>query len=380
MSDPFFEPQPNKPNFGNTNDPFFQAQPNNPNFGNTNDPFFKEQDRLNKLKKKSATPKKVDGTQTDDQSNQGVKLLTYPIDISNYPNANVVMFSILQTSDIGISQQSVRGSGQDVSKNIKQTVTGGKELNAPNIVDNIHNASQAIPKTINEVLGKLGDSMNFNSYVPRTRTIICLPIPDMDTKSDYSLNYQTSNLGLAGNLVNNLYSGGGISQFIKNASGSAARYALGAAGTVLQGTLGRDVGDINGTIESATRSVYNPKLELLFKSVDLRCFAFTYSFAPSSKSEAELLHNIVKEFRMAATPGLNPNGFYMTYPFEIDVKYMFRGGENQYLPKIARCCITKINTSYDRSLLNNGCPAIINIRLEVMEILQQMRADINNEF
>ncbi|HET8688094.1 MAG TPA: baseplate tail-tube junction protein [Methanosarcina sp.] len=132
-------------------------------------------------------------------------------------------------------------------------------------------------------------------------------------------------------------------------------------------------------VQSATRTVVNPKKDLLFKSIARREFTFDYQFAPKSKDESDEVANIIQIFRMFAAPEVvaNTDQFLYTYPAEFDIEYGFidstgKVNQNKYLNKISSCVLKSVQVNYSPNgtfqTLENGDPIQINMTLHFEEI------------
>ena len=72
-------------------------------------------------------------------------------------------------------------------------------------------------------------------------------------------------------------------------------------------------------------------------------------FTPKNPKEVEEVYNIIKTFKFHMLPEFpsdNRFGRYFVVPAEFDIFYMFRGEENQWINKIARCVLTSMSINY----------------------------------
>lgn len=98
--------------------------------------------------------------------------------------------------------------------------------------------------------------------------------------------------------------------------------ALGAAGAILSGQNSRDSGLQTGAIASVLNSTaafgagivaqqgfaVNPHKVLMFQNVGFRSHQFNYQFSPKSFEEATMLRDIIKAFKMFASPSYPGQG------------------------------------------------------------------------
>jgi hypothetical protein len=167
----------------------------------------------------------------------------------------------------------------------------------------------------------------------------------------------------------------------------------------IAGTLG--IGGITSAINTgmqmAGRSI-NPKVEILFRNVQLRTFQFTFLFAPSSEQESLDMQQIIKLLRYHAEPEIigsnDPNqsyigignqinylttGNFLKSPSEFKIDfYNIANGQariNDAIPKIARGVIESIDVNYapqgQFSTFSNGHPvsAMLTFILKEMRII-----------
>jgi hypothetical protein len=123
----------------------------------------------------------------------------------------------------------------------------------------------------------------------------------------------------------------------------------------------------------------NPKVEVLYRTTQLRQFQFNFMFAPTSLGESEAVEEIVKKLRYHAAPDLiggnDPDASYiglsnqasylssgglMRSPSEFKIDFYHKGQENPHLPKIGRSIIERIDVDYTPqgqfSTFSNGYP------------------------
>jgi len=144
----------------------------------------------------------------------------------------------------------------------------------------------------------------------------------------------------------------------------------------------------------------NPKVEVLFRTTQLRQFQFNFMFAPSSENEAEEMEYIIKTMRYHAAPeidnesdprqsyiglgnqislssGYLTSGYFMKAPSEFDIRFHrgSSGEENTHLPKIGRSVIERIDVDYtpqgEYSTFSNGYPvsAMLTVVFREMRII-----------
>jgi len=157
--------------------------------------------------------------------------------------------------------------------------------------------------------------------------------------------------------------------------------AMSAGGAGMAGMLSSAMSMVSPGIGAiATRmtgKTTNPNMELAFESVPFRDFAFPFTFAPKNKEELVQVHKIIEAFKFHMLPGLSEGeGFFIT-PSQFEIEYMYRKGNNNYIPRIAKCVLTSMDIDYSPGEKfttlkpddQGASPQIIKINLTFKEML-----------
>jgi hypothetical protein len=145
------------------------------------------------------------------------------------------------------------------------------------------------------------------------------------------------------------------------------------------GKLSRILASTNSTVSSMSKTAYNPKKDLLFKSMGNRSFGFDFQFAPKNSEEAKRVRDIIYMFKLFSHPELleGYGQFLYLYPAEFDIEYGFINEEgldtvNTHLNKISSCLLETISVNYGSNgsyqSLANGEPILTTMRLQFKEI------------
>lgn len=182
-------------------------------------------------------------------------------------------------------------------------------------------------------------------------------------------------------LSGNVASGAAAAQLLGGAGGSEeAKLALLSLSQKNQGaaTLARAGGRVTA----------NPNSRALFKSVNLREFAFTFKFIPRSRKEAEEVKQIVQLFREELYPesirdtvaGTDISlGYRFPNRFQIDIEYDGKRITNKILP----CYLRDVSTSYNPTTMamhEDGNFSEIDISLSFTESRTLDRKEIEAGF
>ncbi len=96
----------------------------------------------------------------------------------------------------------------------------------------------------------------------------------------------------------------------------------------------------------------NPRLQLLFKSKEIRTFNFTWELYPRNKDETNMIRDIVQQFRSFSSPAIEGNLGLLAVPGEFEVRFLNKNStttgfvENEWLPRILRFAINSISVDY----------------------------------
>lgn len=196
----------------------------------------------------------------------------------------------------------------------------------------------------------------------------------------YSVNYQNRELGgLAG-----LLTGGGSAVDTNQSLGDRLlEYTAlaGAAMSKIPGIVGAT--SISNLVQASAKVATNPFREVFFESVDFRTFNFRYRFLPKNKVEVENVKNIIHKFKTHMHPELSANGLFYIYPSEFEIKYFYRGKENQHVQKISTCVLTDLTVEYGGeqfSSFEGGEPVEVALNLSFRELETMTRQRVEEGY
>ena len=213
----------------------------------------------------------------------------------------------------------------------------------------------------------------------KSKDTICLYMPLKISFND-QLVYGEEDMGMTKNVLQALALQRGA------LSGVIEKVGIGKISNMINsaaGAFGVEGVNMQAVRNAGTRSVANPRREMMFKDVGLRSHNFTFEFAPKNKDEADDVLNIIKMFRYHAYPALRGGGgHFFKFPAEFEAEfYTIDNGAaviNDNLPRIPRLALTSINVDYsaagDYKTFKDGKPAFIRMELGFQEMEQ-----LNNE-
>ena len=144
--------------------------------------------------------------------------------------------------------------------------------------------------------------------------------------------------------------------------GSAAANALTGANVGLNDILSRQAG-----------VVINPNKELLFNSVSLREFGFSFVFTARGKDEADEIKKIIHAFKKYSAPKTGSTGFFLASPDVFQISYLHRGNQpHPFLNRFKVAALKSVNVNYTGSstysTYTDGTPTHIIMSLSFSEI------------
>lgn len=247
------------------------------------------------------------------------------------------------------------------------------------------------------------ETTGFNTANKRVDKTICLYLPS-NIKTSYGAEYTeedmtataqaASTLKLTAQTLSNMTKGGAedlkgsLSEGTGNLMGrQALKVASETLSVVASPIFGGDL-KLDKLYEGMTRSVANPMVMNMFKSVKRRSFSFSYKFVPTSKEELYNVYNILTLFKKYSMPKRaddSSGGRLLEYPAEWRIRFWHGAQENLFLPKIARCCLKDINITYGDTPFTTFAPEAgfgaaptkyeLELTFEELEILVQQRID-----
>jgi hypothetical protein len=119
-------------------------------------------------------------------------------------------------------------------------------------------------------------------------------------------------------------------------------------------------------------AIRTPKMELMFEGIGRREFSYEFTFIPKDVAEAEIIKNIVYEFKYHMASNYTDGTFReMEIPSFFNIAYMHKGAENTHLNKISTCALEGMDVSYgaDRFVAyEDGRPQTTKISLKFKEL------------
>ena len=213
-----------------------------------------------------------------------------------------------------------------------------------------------------------GNNRNVNGRVANS---IFLPMPT-NIADNNSANWEADRLNgidaslvnTAGNAVNDLNydalstdflgtlgkTAGGIAKATNDAVNSITD--TGNKDAVKQFLIAKAVGtfrnvNASSVIGRTQGKVFNPNVELLFKSPDLRAFEYQFEFTPRSSSEGEVVKNIIRTLKMDSAPKRGDSGgLFLTTPNVFKLTFKRGNSNHPFLNSFKICALKGMRVDY----------------------------------
>lgn len=137
-----------------------------------------------------------------------------------------------------------------------------------------------------------------------------------------------------------------------------------------------------GMMGEVTGRIPNPYVTAIFRGVNFRTFDFVFKFTPLSEKDCELINNIVKEMRSNALPESMDSSAFLSYPYECQISYFWKGKRNAWLNRFKRAACTKVDVNYagtgSFTAMRNGFPTQIIVSTTWTELELVTRSDVTD--
>jgi len=242
--------------------------------------------------------------------------------------------------------------------------------------------------------GKGGSSTSIalkGKNVQRTGTVIGLYMPPA-VNVNYSMDYAEGEVGIITEAVAGLFK---AYQSGASMLGAVKKEARSVGSSVVKNVALSGISKVPG-IEGAqevyamqTGAIVTPRTEMFFKGIGRRSFSFTFTFIPKDSNETQIVHKIIKEFKVGMSPTFKNAGSVrdMTIPDVFSIQYMHINSQNQYINKIGKCYLKTMDVSYggDKFVTYNADkegapPQKTSITLSFQELEIMDRSNIEDGF
>jgi hypothetical protein len=324
-------------------------------------------------------------------------LLLYPSDVgTNMHQASYILFARHSVSGAKVRPPKTPPKVADVMRQ-ESTEFGNITIIDPAATRKKQQESDknfyAKKKTMLKVAGRGGAGAGGSSRsltlqrrnIQKTGTAIGLYMPPSVNVS-YNMDYSDGEIGVMGEALYGL--------FKSYQDGTLGMDAINnAAGTVGTGLEKMGVDIIDKVIPGAKDlyaidrgAIITPRTEMMFRGTGRRSFSFSFVFIPKSAEETQIVHKIIKEFKIGMSPTFKTSGSTreMTIPDVFSIQYMHINGPNNYINKIGKCYLKTMDVAYggDKFVTYNadkeGAPpqkTTINLSFQELEIMDRANVE-----
>ena len=262
--------------------------------------------------------------------NTDKSILKYPLDLES-ANGHYMIFNIhartdsasdLPANDINISNDSLGAYNSEFKS--ERFFDSGGSVNVP----------------------KFG-AISAGKNIQMIKDTIVLYMPD-DVSVNYKANYEGAEIGLAvaagasiGDLMKGNTGGGDMGK------GLGLQFAKFIEPVLNLGSLTTAQG-LNALIQRKTGLATQPMAEMTFTGIDFRTFSYSFTMTPRSREEAREIKRILDTFTFHTLPEKLGEGAPLAFrvPSEFTIRYMYRGGANNYLNHLTFCALTNMKIDY----------------------------------
>jgi hypothetical protein len=129
----------------------------------------------------------------------------------------------------------------------------------------------------------------------------------------------------------------------------------------------------NQLLAMSRGEIFNPNMELLYEGPQLRGFSLNFTFLPKSLAEAAVVNQIIKHFKVNASPSDDRGGNTFSVPNVFEVAYMNEGKPHPFMNRFKRSALSDINITYNAGLpfhstFDNGMPVKTDMTLSFLEV------------
>jgi hypothetical protein len=349
---------------------------------------------------------------------KGVTTISYPQELAtDATKSHYVQFSvkeIIPQSYEKILNRSIdyvkegAAATVELGKSVVTDPSGSAEQSAAAVSSTISNAFKALSNNPIEILtggvsagikigaglAESGENFIRQSVKPQTtesKAVISLYMPDT-LESSYNANYSEISLAAELGTIQSIRQIAQIATtFGEGAARGGARGAFGAASSdpnVISTAIGGVIGAIEGfggrvgenlkdVLLQGQGYASNPQLQMLYQGTNFRNFSLAFTFTPKSQAEAQIVNNIIYQFKYYAAPALaqgktsSSETMFLIPPAIFNVKFFFKGIDNKYLPKYADCVLKNIDVNYAPNGFAahiDGAPVQTQLTLQFEEI------------
>ena len=142
-------------------------------------------------------------------------------------------------------------------------------------------------------------------------------------------------------------------------------------------------GNANQMMALNKGEIFNPNVEMLYKGTTVRQFSMAFTLVPKSRLEAQVVNDIIKEFKVWSAPSnANNDGMYKV-PHIWQVRYESGGSANRNMNIFKKAALTNVAVQSNNGLdmhvaFDDGMPVTTSLSLNFTEVDVITREDQQN--
>ena len=261
--------------------------------------------------------------------NENKHILKYPLDVET-KNGHYMIFNI-----------NARTDDETALPAIDPNTTQNAQYNA----DFLGNSERFFDARTSFEL--MGETFNIGKQVNQIKDSIVLYMPD-DISVNYKAEYEGAEVGLlvgAGVSIADAMKGntGGFDA----AKGVGLQFAKFIEPVLNFGSLTTAQG-LNALLQRKTGLAPAAMQEMVFQGLPFRQFNYSFKMTPRNREEARETKRILDTFTFHMLPEKLGEGAPLAFrvPSEFSIRYMYRGGNNNYLNHMTMCALTDMKIDY----------------------------------
>lgn len=229
--------------------------------------------------------------------------------------------------------------GELTNKNFKDKLSTFNKTKLKGTVNNNVKSAKAITglNSQDRLRNQVGGLNSRNPTHTHISDSIILYTPPQGLQTEYSVNYDMVETGLAGFLAEK-----GLTSIVEGLSTATGEIIRGVTDTISSALGG---GGLRAVLDKSKARAKNPKKEQVFKDVNFRNFTYKFEFAPRNRKELDSAYKIIELFKFHMHPEIAPNRYFIV-PSEFQITYMYREGANLWFPKVSRCVLKDMKVNY----------------------------------
>ena len=141
---------------------------------------------------------------------------------------------------------------------------------------------------------------------------------------------------------------------------------------IVKMVAGATPANANQLLAMSRGEIFNPNVELLYKGPKARSFSFNFTFVPKSETEATVVTNIIKEFKIWSSPEETGNGMYKV-PHVWQLEYCSGATQNRNMNLFKPMALSSVGVQANPGMTMHmshpdGMPVVYTMSLSFNEV------------